>query len=324
MVETPRITKIFEDSRTVCVGRFLIDVPADAQVVYGPSEVPYPVRVYRGKASETEGIIAERLAQIQKEKPDVYGALRGNDSMVGRVINGAIPSQKIVFGVSSASFAFYNIESYVKVGDDIVMQNAEASGSPEKYRAVVQELNSMAPLFRSRSDLQIPAEAGVCIEDGFVKDVGKSSFEMVGLGVRLTSFPDVHFSLSLTNKDILVPSDALEPRIGQAEQIARSSGQGAWYERIKNLRRGRRNIDRWMGYEVLARMPAQEAAGESHEFAFLSQGEPNNPYLPVLELDLRSGMRGNQMGGGKPSVTDEEAMAIWDKLTSSIRVRPHQ
>lgn len=324
MAETSRIAKLFENTHTICVGRFLIDVPVDAEIVYGPSEVPYPVRVYPGKANEMEKLVEERLAEIQKAKPDVYGALAAKDSMFGKMINGVAPGQKILFGVSPGSFAFYNIESYVKSGDDVIMQDAEAMGTPEKYDTVLQELNSMARLFSSRPDMTIPAENGVCIKDGFIRDPGKSIFEMVGVGVRLVNFPDVHFSLSATNKDILVPSDALQPRLKQAEQIAVERGEGAWYTRIKNLRQGRREIGRWVGYEVLARMPAQAAAGEFHEFAFLSQGEPNNPYLPVLDLEMHSGIRDNQIGGAKPSVTNEEAVAIWDKLTSSIRVRPHQ
>lgn len=324
MPETSRIAKLFENTRTVCIGRFLIDVPIDAEIVYGPSEVPYPVRVYPGKANEMEKLVADRLVEIQKAKPDVYGALAAKDSMFGKMINGVMPGQKILFGASAGSFAFYSIESYVKSEEDVLMQEAEAMGAPEKYGKVLTELNSMAPLFRSRRNMAIPAESGVCIEDGFIKDAGKPIFEMVGVGVRLTNFPDVHFSLSTTNKDILVPSDALEPRLKQAEQIAKDRGEGAWYKRIKNLRQGKREIGRWVGYEVLVRMPAQAAAGESHEFAFVSQGEPNNPYLPVLDLELHSGIRGNQIGGAKPSVTDEEAVAIWDKLTSSIRVRPYQ
>jgi hypothetical protein len=322
-MDDSRIAALFEKTRTICIGRFLIDVPADAEIVYGPAEVLYPVKVFRDKAHDMDSLIAERLVEIEKDKPRAYGMLRNKDSMLGHVISGILPDQKMVFGMSPGSFAFYNIESYVKSKSDVIMQDAEAI-SAEHSAKIIQELNALAPLLRSRGDSQIPTESGVCIQDGFIKDSGKTLYEMVSLGVRLASLPDVHLSLSLTNKDILVSSDALEPRVKQAEQIARSQGHGAWYERIKNLRRGRREIGRWAGYEVLARKPAQGAARESHEFAFLSQGEPNNPYVPVLDIELHSGILGNQTGGVKPSVTDEEAVAIWDRLTSSIRVRPYQ
>ncbi|MET0267288.1 MAG: T6SS immunity protein Tli4 family protein [Duganella sp.] len=324
MDESPRILKIFEHTRTVCVGRFLIDVPDEAQIVYGPVEVPYPVVVYRGKADEMEKIIAARLVEIEVDKPHVYDALAAPDSMLGKVLDGALPGHKILFGISRASFAFYGLGSYVRVGDDLFIQEAEAMGAAQQYQKIVQELNAMAPLFASRRDDHIPSEAGLCIENGFIKYAARSMYESVSVGMRLSSFPDVHLSISATNKDIAVPSDALEPRVRQGEQLLKSEGQGAWYSQVKKLREGPRQIGNWSGYEFLARMPSQERTGESHEFSFLSQGEPNNPYLPVLDIELQSGVRDNKIGATRPGVTDQEAVMIWDRLTSSIRVRPHQ
>lgn len=324
MSESARVLKVFQQTRTVCFGRFLIDVPAESEVVYGPAEVPYPVLVYPGKSADMENMIEKKLVEIDKDRPNVYDALAKADSMVGKVINGNVPKQKLVFGISPASFAFYNIISYARVGDDVFIQEAEAMSSASKYSTIVQQLNSMASLFLSRSDELIPPEAGICIENGFIRDAGHPMYERISLGVRLSSHPDVHLSLSTTNKDILVPSDALEPRVKQGEQLLLANGDGAWYAQLKKIRQGQRKIGNWQGYEFLARMPSQERAGESHEFAFVSQGEPNNPYLPLLDVELQSGVKDNKVGRVKPSVTDEEAVMIWDRITSSIRVRPHQ
>lgn len=321
MSESSRILKIFQRTRTVCVGRFLVDVPAEAQVVYGPAEVPYSVMSYRG--SDMEKMIVEKLSELEKDRPHVYGALARPDSMVGKVEDGILPEQKIVFGISPSSFAFYNVSSYTQVGDDVFIQDAEASGAPQQYRKIVHELNLMSPLFFSRSDEQVPSEAGVCIENGFIRDAGRPIYEKVSIGVRLSSFPDIHLSILATNKDMLVASDALEPRVKQGEQLLKSEEQGAWYSQVKKLRQGQRKIGNWHGFEFLARTPVQELAGEFHEFAFLSQGQPGNPYLPVLDIELQSGVHNNKIGTVRPSVTDEEALMIWDRITSSIRVRPH-
>jgi hypothetical protein len=126
----------------------------------------------------------------------------------------------------------------------------------------------------------------------------------------------------MTKKDVLVASDAIEPRLAQAEEEAKRSGAGGWFSRIKVFRRGPRQVGQWTGFEVLVRKPAQEREGESHEFAFLSQGEPKDPLLPVLDVQLNTGVEGNQIGAKRPSVTDEEAIAIWDRLIGTIRVRP--
>ena len=124
------------------------------------------------------------------------------------------------------------------------------------------------------------------------------------------------------NQEQLVESNALEPRLKQAEKDARAAGAGDWYSRVKFFRRGDREINGWHGFEVLARKPAQAGGSGNHQFAFLSLGELKNPLKPELDVQLDTGVHGNDTAATPPSLTDEEAVALWDKLTSSIRVRP--
>lgn len=315
-----RVEQIFKKTKTVCIGRFLIDVPENAEVVYGPTELPWPIALYPDQGDQMENFINKRLLEIESERRFARGALLEQDSFVGKVIEGIVPSQKIVFGVSQESGRIYRIDSYIKVKGDLFVQQADPI--PAKKDVTVQGLKAVASALRPRSDSEVPSEPGVCIQAGFVSDSKGPGFEALSLGVRLTEFPDVHFSMSFTKKDKLVESDALEPRVRRAEEAANRAGQSAWYSRIKSLRRGLREVGNWKGFEILVRKPAQAAEEESHEFAFLSQGEPKNPLLPVLDVELFTGVKGNQTGDTKPSVTDEEAVEIWDKLIGSIRVRP--
>jgi hypothetical protein len=128
----------------------------------------------------------------------------------------------------------------------------------------------------------------------------------------------------MTKKDIYIASDSIEPRLKAAEHDAIAQGKGSWYRRIKVLNKGQRRVGNWDGFEVGARIPAQEAGGEHHEFAFLSHGEPKNPMLPVLDIQLHTGVKDNVIGGVKPSITDAEAIYLWDKMLGSIRPRPVQ
>lgn len=314
-----RIQQVFAKTKTVCIGRFLIDVPEQSVVVYGPSEIPWPIITHIGKAKEKDAMVAARLLEIEAEKRFATGPLRDKAALIGTVIDGGSPGQKIIFGVSKASGRIYRIDSYVTSGDSLFVQRANPIAA--KKDETVQTLNTVAMALSSREPLAIPVSSGVCIEGGFIADTEALSHEALNLGVRLTEFPDVHFSLSLTKKDQLVESDALQPRLKQAEEIANRAGQGAWYARIKTFRRGDRQVGGWRGFEILTRKPAQATEEESHEFAFVSQGQPNNPLLPVLDIEFHTGVDDNQIGAVRPSLTDEEAIQAWDKLTSSIRVR---
>jgi hypothetical protein len=50
-------------------------------------------------------------------------------------------------------------------------------------------------------------------------------------------------------------------------------------------------------------------------------GAPHDPLQPEFDIKLDTGVKDNQTANTKPSLTDEEAVAVWDKLTSSLRVR---
>jgi hypothetical protein len=113
--------------------------------------------------------------------------------------------------------------------------------------------------------------------------------------------------------------DALEPRLKSGEESAKAEGRGEWYSRIKFLRRSERQISNWRGFEALARRPRQGKFSSFHEFEFVSQGEPNNPMLPVIDLELYTGVQDNTVGLNVPSLNDAEAVELWDKLTNSIR-----
>jgi len=41
-----------------------------------------------------------------------------------------------------------------------------------------------------------------------------------------------------------------------------------------------------------------------------------------LDLSLHTGVKGNTTGGTRPSITDDEAVLLWDRLTTSVRPRP--
>lgn len=317
---SPRLEQIFEKTKTVCFGRFLVDVPASASIVYGPTDVGPAIFRHEDQGHALAERVSAQLRKIDDERYLADEAEFGPKSMYGRVLDGSARDQKIVFG--RADDVAYRLYSFIPIGNDLFLQKGGALLERVEYDKAVRRINLVATHLRARAPDEIPREPGICIDGGFVADVGESLRERFTLGVRLKEFPDVQLSIAATKKDKLVESDALEPRLEEAERDANSLGYGDWYARIKVFRTGPRIIEKWSGFEVLARKPAQETERESHEFAFLSQGEPKNPLLPVLDVMLNTGVKDNVNGMVRPSITDEEAVALWDKLTSSIRVRP--
>jgi hypothetical protein len=306
-----RLQPLFEKTKAICFGHFVIEVPVTANVVFGPAEVGFPIEYFSGEGDTVAQRVAAQLDEVEKDR--IF--LDKNDivkfALFGKVIDGIVPGQKLVFG--SKDQVSYSIVSFIPLGKDLFIQRASSAMSKDD---AITTLNTVAKLLRLRAEDETPAQPGSCIDGGFV--ARETEYERASVGVRLKEFPDVHFSIEVSkNQDYLVESSALEPLLNRAEKEG-----GHWYSRIKFLRRGPRQLGNWQGFEALARKPTQEKTTESHEFAFVSLGALRDSLQPELDIKLDTGVKGDRTASVKPSLTDEEAVALWDKLTSSIRVRP--
>lgn len=307
-----RVQSLFlNKSKAVCFGQFVVEVPDSATVVYGPTDVAYPIDFFVGEAERLRNHVETRLIEVEKERRFLAKSDLIEFPLFGKVVDGIVPGQKLVFG--SKDPAFYSIDSFIPIGKDLFVQHASTAVS--KVDAIAS-LNMAAKQLRGRLANEVPTEPGACIEGGFV--AWRPEFERASIGVRFKEFPDVHFSIQvIKNQEYLVESSALEPLLHRAEKET-----GHWYSTIKFLRRGPRQLGAWHGSEALARMPAQKENTDVHEFAFIALGAPRDPLLPSIDIKLDTGVKDDNKASVKPSLTDEEAVALWDKLTSSIRVRP--
>ncbi len=329
-----RLQPLFEKTKTVCFGRFLIDVPATATVVYGPVNASTRIERLPDEGDKLGEYVAKRETELkgQLRYPRTKGLNRYK-----KTLDGAIPGQKIVVGFRDFDGSFFKVESYIRLGLDLYIQETEApvepynlSGQVKKRNEIssledaIEDLNAAARNLHARADDDVPTAPGVCLDGAFLDDSsGWLTHETIPFGVRLKEFPDVHFSIqTIRNQGDLIESSALEPRIKQAEEDANRMGMGHWYGRIKVFRRGERQIEGWTGYEALAHLPAQEDVSAHHDFKFMGLGHPTDPLKPKLDVQMQTGVADNTIGNSHPSITDEEAVALWDKLTSTIRVRP--
>ncbi|UGQ46149.1 T6SS immunity protein Tli4 family protein [Massilia endophytica] len=317
-----RVSVLFKKMRTVCAGRFLLDVPESATVIFGRADTPYQTYRLEGDGNNADKIIDEYLKALEKERYRVSNELLEPESLLGKVIDGPVPGQRILFDLSAAAGDEYHIKSFTRVGNDLFLQSANVFADRAYYSKHLSQINEAAARLRPRDNNSVPTESGFCIDGALVHDAEHYLVERVQLGVRLAEFPDVHFSLEMVRKSRKIESDALEPRLREAERDAIQMGMGAWYAKIKTLRRGERILKPWSGYEVLAHLPPQKHEGESHHFNFVALGEPKNAYIPTIDMDLNTGVKNNRPGAVTPSVTDDEAVYIWDRLTNSLRVRP--
>ena len=312
---SPRLQSLFQKTKTVCFGRFVLEIPKTATIVFGPAEVGPSISYLPGKGGEIPRFVADDLVKIESSRElfdqDDFARL----PLFGKVVDGIIPGQKTTF--DSRNGIGYYLNSYVPVGNDVFVL---FSSNVMHKNYDVEDFNRVASKLRLREVGEIPQDAGMCIEGGFLPLA--LEYERVTFGVRLNEFPDVHLSIEAhKNQGRLDEAERLELMLKEGESLLKQNGHGDAYARIKTFRRGQRQLEPWNGFEVLARKPAYNDDTESHEFRFQSLGAVNDSLLPRLDVRLDTGVKNNQTARATPSLTDEEAIALWDKLIGTIRVR---
>lgn len=308
---SPRLQEIFVDSKTICFGQFVLDIPSSATVVYGRTSIDAPIQYFPNESHRISDHVNARLIEVEEDRKFLSKADIIKFPLFGTIISAENAGHRMVFG--SNERVAYTIYSFIPVGKDLYVQTYNTAISKDE---TISLLSKVAKSLRLRASDEIPDEPGTCIEGGFV--AYQPEYENLALGIRLKEFPDVHFSVEVVrNGDDIPEASDLEARLKAAE----NEGSG-WYSRVEFIRRAPRQIGAWEGTEALALKPAQEMEKESHEFHFISMGAPNDSMRPRLDIQLDTGAGDRLKGTVKPSLTNEEAVALWYKLTSSIRVRP--
>jgi hypothetical protein len=320
---TPRLQPMFEKTKTVCFGRFMVDVPASATVAWGATDIPLGVNVYPNGVDEVKTLAQKFIHELKSDK-----AIYLNDiPLLISVDNLSHPEGQIVTGYEGfEAIKELKINGYFRLNNDGVIINARPL-QPYRDRATAT-ITSIARRLRQRAESDIPSEPGNCIEYAFLPDSPdddkEHSGELLSIGFRLKEFPDAHLSINIGPSNPYDPEgDSLKAKWKRIKEDLATSEEQKVLAKIKYFRESPRQIYDWKtGYEVLTRAPDEEDVHSYHDFQMKFIGVPHDPYKPYADIQFQTGVADNAAGATKASLTDEEAIAVWDKITSTIRVRP--
>lgn len=313
---SPKIDKLFEKTKPVCFGRFIIDVPAETKVLHGSQDFSSPI--------ETVENGANRAYEIARKKNDeVISASKAFERAEVRQFEKGPTSGSWTLSFwdsdSAKKVGLLSIYGYLAAGKHaFTIQSTTAASEGRTEQTEKTELAYIATHLRARAPDEIPSEPGVCLDLGFIADDSGKFQEIFGIGFRFPSLPDVSLSIS-SNKDGQTPQ-ALSKRRKEAQKLALDSPFAAAFSKVKVLREGPRKLDQWDGEEALFRRP-REDGGVWHELRFGYTGVRYDRNNPRFDATLFTGVDHNTAGGKASSLSDEEAIALWDALLSTLRLR---
>ncbi len=308
--------------KTLCVGRYLIDVPAKSEVSYSGSMLNGFDIVTN---METEAAFRKRV----KEREAALAAHRGNANcspeggmetardlripgMLGRTIIYGRSRGYLMEGERRVDLESVSVEVHTHMNG---LSFSLAAQSTDEASA--DEAEALLARLRLRRDEDMPTLAGFCVPGAIFADplpAHKNEHLVMHLG--LADHPDLSFQLTSLAGARTGPG--LLTRVAKAD--ATTSAEDLL--RMTALRKGKRSINGIDGEELLLRAREFNLA-TTYGFNWEAPGAVDDPALPLLSMELRTGI--SERAGGKPvdtSLHEDALLNLWDSIASSIRPKP--
>ncbi|MDP3672082.1 MAG: T6SS immunity protein Tli4 family protein [Telluria sp.] len=312
-----RLQALFAKTKLVCFGRYALEVPQEAQLIMGFIGVPSPVDVNKGDMAAIKVRVAADIAKIKWD--DATAEIKYNG-------NGPVEeSWQIRYYTDKFAKKYDSLffRTYVQKRDLTFVYGGAIRDRNDNEESAVARQKTLASHLRLRDPDEVPDIPGFCIEHGFIYEKSYSDQETASAGIYLPSLPDVTFSMS-SNKNAYGDYPPAEYELMRAELslLNRIEGakkaQGMHYPNRTLLREGKRDVQHWHGEESLIRR-----ADGVHDFEWALVGTPRDVANPSdFGVTMFTKVEHNTVGAAKfASVSDDEAVALWDKLLSGLKFR---
>jgi hypothetical protein len=310
-----------EKMKTVCVGRFLVDVPNEADVSLS-REMMDGFEIDR--TDESEMAFRERVTAREAaiRNPDAHAGTRSGGMVEARDLRTPdMIGRILIFGRTRS----YSMEDGRRVDDEWVSIEAHAHKEGVSFslsmkyadQSDAQAAEALLARLRLRHENEIPSVPGFCIDRAvFAEPLPPHKTEHIVMHVGFLDHPDVALAFASMpgggrDRTLLARYADMDAEAGPDELL-----------RVTKLRTGKRDINALAGEEVLERVREFNFA-TTYGFMWETQGVKDDPLQPFLSLELHGGI--SPRPGGKPADTslhEDAVLDLWNRISSSIRPRP--
>jgi len=291
------------------IGRFLIDLPEDAMIGNWYQRYQGTGRICLAQnitPDEFKNTINARVTELNSVKHEQGGTLlEKNIKLVfqnGRVL--------LYWDDEFFKGAYLEAHAYALIDSTMYKFETETESDPLVHNDHVNYFDELFSSIRPLKPDEIPSEHGFCFDHSILVDQPRSLVENVIASAIWLGRSDVHFRfMTFTNGRTTDP-----PLL-----VRLKKGSHSWGTRV--LRSGRRDLASGeMGEEHLERVK-EENGTVGHLFVWEAPGLTNNQCdHPQIRLDMTTG--NGRHGPENSSLSDEDALRLWDTMVSSIRLRP--
>ncbi|QXF33943.1 hypothetical protein CE143_12910 [Photorhabdus luminescens] len=315
------VDKLLTNLQTRCVGRYLVDLPADynntvndaiwvndnlieTSLLYPPAfeqriqlrekalrqtktvepiDMPYLKNIYR-LPEGMQGIIFERIES--RSVPDVVRVLEAHLYSNGVAI-------KVEMKAKDGSAARYDKDRQTE-------PTVYTNNVPEK----LVELKNLLSRIQGRKETEIPTTAGSCIPNAFIADNNRDK-EFMELVYKTN--PANYLNVTMMTNNYIREKDSMLERFGV---IAASLYRGGVF------RKGVRKINKLDTEELLLVGQQPNSDDPRYLFTLLTNEKTGGRETPVFDLTVVNDEE------TPTAYTQNEIVAFWDAISQTVRVRP--
>ncbi|BEP38242.1 hypothetical protein GmRootV59_56770 (plasmid) [Variovorax sp. V59] len=303
----PRIERLFEHTKLLCFGRYVLTAPVDSRLAFGRDFPTLP-----NQAKDIEKVMeAERTKILSANKT-------AEITYFGK---GPAPNTWLIRSYEDKFAKKYELEEfhfYYVVGPHIFL-DGDATAKSQNISAdyLLKDAVETSKNLRPRGPDEVPTEQGLCHQFGFRRLDGAKGNVLTQVGLHIAALPDVVFSVQ-SNQTINATfpgnSDGLLKLIAERKREA-----GSRYPKLTTLREGKRKVHGWDGEESLVRRPD---GTQDFEWMFIGENGGSVARPGNLSVAMHTKVEADRIGAAKASsLNDEEAIALWDKLLEGLKFR---
>jgi hypothetical protein len=314
------VAKMTTQLKTVCAGRFMIDLPQDAQISLSHSSVDgfdiitYPDESdldFQARISKRERELSSQKNQFGQKSMESSQDIRGDDR-TGKIFVFNRISTHLYHGEQKIMLNGVAVNAFLRTGGVSYSLVAKAY-DPKQIGNLPRLIAKLRPLAENQRALA----PGFCIDRGLIADpLTADQGERVVLFAGLPNHPDL--SIVFSSMAGTKPGASLLQRNAE-NRSKRFAFLGGLFTTLKE---GARPVNGLAGEELAVRVREINFA-TTYGFNWEMGGTENNVLKPFVSLELSTGI--NPQAGGPPvqSTLSESALKeLWESMVSSIRVRP--
>ncbi|WP_158903686.1 T6SS immunity protein Tli4 family protein [Burkholderia sp. L27(2015)] len=322
------VTELTANLKPRCVGRYVIDIPGDA-VTFGGAKIDgVDVKATAMTLKDYQAAMDARSKELNSTKSRFGRQFLYADTTVGGVPGSRFfisqgdpdvlsPANRVIEGYKWDRG--YQIKLQIEgsdfthpdqTNDPVVKLLPNKNDVPDKAREVAHLVDKV----RGRTEDEIPTEPGVCFAGGFFPGRATDQ-ENIWVQFVLRNQHDVSFNID-SNSDIRETTTLLQ-RGGEIDA-------GLKQNEGRTIRKGIVKIPGMQAEEWLMagitqlRIPGNYMALEANSLIGSAQ-------TPLVGLDMNTGSNSKLLPGSieKASLTEGEAIALWDAVSRTLRPRPN-